>query len=126
MALSCKVALDTNMLLYITAHRVDVFEELKKMFANVEFIVPQSVISELERIRRANKTRAKQVNVAMKLMELNDVKVLELSNDADKDLLELAKQGIMVATNDKELKKLIKGFGGKVIYLRKKKLLEVI
>ena len=126
MAQLYKIAIDTNMLLYITAHRVDVFGEIRKMFPKVEFIIPQSVAYELERIGKSNKTKAKQVNVATKLMELNDVKVMPLSGNADRDLMELAKQGIIVATNDKELKKLIKGFGGKVIYLRKKKLLEVV
>ncbi|MCD6247729.1 MAG: hypothetical protein J7J87_04865 [Candidatus Diapherotrites archaeon] len=126
MARLYKVALDTNMLLYITSHKIDVFAEIRKNFGNVIFIVPQSVRNELERLRKVNANRAKQVNIAEQLMKKNQVKIIKLSNDADNDLLELAKQGTIVATNDKELKKRIKDFGGRVIYLRKKKLIEVM
>ncbi len=121
-----KVALDTNMLLYITSHKIDIFEEIKGIFGNVQFIVPQSVLDELERLKKVNKNRAKQVAIALELIKRNNAKIAKLSNDADTDLLALAKEGAAVATNDKELKKRIKDFGGRVIYLRKEKVLEVM
>lgn len=126
MARFYKVAVDTNMLLYITSHKIDVFAEIKKSLGNVIFIVPQSVCDELGKLKKVNINRAKQVNIAEQLMKKNKAKIIKLSDDADNDLLELAKQGVIIATNDRELKKRIKDFGGRVIYLRKKKIIEGI
>lgn len=124
MARLYKVALDTNMLLYITSHKIDVFAEIKKSLGNVIFIVPQSIYNELGKLKKVNINRAKQVNIAEQIMKKNQARIIKLSDDADSDLLELAKQGVIIATNDKELKKRIKDFGGRVIYLRKKKIIE--
>jgi len=127
MELCNKIAIDTNMLLYVIAHKIDLFPELRNTFGNAEIVVPQSVVSELDKLagtrrKSANATRAE---IAKKLLELNNVKVVKLSKNADNDLARLAKMGYAVATNDRELKKLIKDCGGKVIYVRKKKVLEV-
>ena len=47
------------------------------------------------------------------------------AGDADSALEEMAKQGFFVASNDAVLRKRIKDFGGKVIYLRQSRFLEI-
>ena len=72
-----------------------------------------------------NLTLKKEVKIAREAMEKNNVEIIEIKGEnADKSLENASKEGFIVVTNDKELKKNIKSFGGKVIYLRKKKLLE--
>ncbi len=121
-----KVAIDTNMLVYISTLKLDVFEELKKMFGNVEFCIPKSVLDELEILKDKGEIKKSHAKIAKKLIRLNNVQIIEISNNADNDLVELAKKGFYIVTNDSELKKIIKSFGGKVIYPRKRKLLEVM
>lgn len=127
MASCSKIAIDTNMLLYVIAHKIDLFSELRKTFGNAKFVVPKSVLSELQKLEstRPNSANARRARIAQQLLKLSNAKIIEISKNADKDLLSLAKKGYIVATNDGKLKKLIKSCGGKVIYLRKKKILEV-
>ena len=47
------------------------------------------------------------------------------AGNADNALEKMAKQGFYVASNDAVLRKRIKGFGGKVIYLRQSRFLEI-
>jgi len=47
------------------------------------------------------------------------------AENADNALVKMAKQGFYVASNDAVLRKRIKDFGGKVIYLRQSRFLEI-
>ncbi|MEM4598323.1 MAG: PIN domain-containing protein [Candidatus Diapherotrites archaeon] len=125
MASCSKIALDTNIILYAIEKKVDLFEEFANCFGNYEAVVPQSVINEIRKIaesKDSGSSIAKRAAIASKILEHNDIRIVKLSKNADKDLLALSKKGLLVATHDRELRKLIKSYGGKVIYLRSKKL----
>ena len=118
-----RIALDTNMLVAVEKFKVDVFEEVKKMFGRVEFVVPNQVLRELEKLAGEGRATEKAVNVARELMEKKSVKEEKVNAaGADEALEKLAREGAVVATNDKVLRKKIKEFG-KVIYLRKGKII---
>lgn len=122
-----RVALDTNMLLAIRQLRVDVFSEVEKMFGkNVEFAVPEQVLAELKGLALEGKEMGKSVGMALDEIGRHCVeKKLIGAPDADAALAKMAKQGFIVASNDAGLRKRIKGFGGKVIYLRQSRFLEL-
>lgn len=120
-----KIAIDTNMLLYIMEEGFDLFYELEKKYPNAKIIVPESVKKELEKISVRGKKEGR--NAARAIREIEGKASIEIGKDnADNELLELSRQGVIIATHDKELKRLIKSFGGKIICLRNKKKLEVV
>lgn len=119
------VAFDTNSLLNIKRFKIDVFAETKKMLGDVEFVVPEEVLFEMEKLSRKNLGLKKEVAVARELMTKNDVKTVKSSfSSADEALKKLAPKAI-VATNDKALKDSVKELGGKVLQLRQRKYLEI-
>ena len=122
-----KVVLDTNMLLAIAQFKTDVFGLVKeRLGSKVEFFAPKAVFRELEKIAEQGEKKQKDVNVVRKAIEVNKVKEIEAGErNADNALLGLAEKGFLIASNDRKLRKKIKSVGGKNIYLRKKKLIEI-
>ena len=121
-----RVAFDTNMLLAIRQLKVDVFSGVAEMFGEkAELVVPKQVLGELESLKKEGQSKAKAVDVAMAEIKGHRVKALEAEGTgADDALAFLAEQGYFVASNDAALRKRIKGFGGKVIYLRQSRFLK--
>jgi rRNA-processing protein FCF1 len=119
------IALDTNMLMAIEQFKVDVFRQAKEMEGRVKFVVPVQVDQELKKLSKKSKTLAKRVRIAQELMKKHAVKRKRIAaRNADQALIKLAREGVIVATNDKELKKEVKKAKGSIMFLRKKKLIE--
>ncbi len=122
-----KVAVDTNMLMAINQFGIDFFNEVKREMGNVEFIVPKQVNMELDGLAKEGKKNLSSVKIAKELMEKENVEVVVTSvKGTDDALVELAGKGAIIATNDIELKARIKEIGGKIIFLRQKKFLEIM
>jgi len=119
------VAVDTNMLFAITDHGIRVFEELKMIIGGKEIVVPKQVLEELEKLAKEGKTFERKVEVLRKVLKENETKVIEVEAVGADNALEKLAKDYFIATNDKKLKKRIKIVNGKVIYLRKKKFLEI-
>ena len=115
-----RIAFDTNMLLAIGQLKVDVISEARKMFGEkAEFLIPGQVGKELRELGGKNRPLKKAAGIALEEIKGNKVKTEEVgAANADDALVEMAQKGYFVATNDAVLRKRIKGFGGKVIYLR--------
>jgi rRNA-processing protein FCF1 len=126
MALPVKVALDTNMLLSISELKVDIFRQIRDALGKVDFIVPIQVIEELSSLSKNRKTHSKGAVIAMELIEKNNVKqvVVEAKN-ADEALIKLSDKAV-IASNDRELTRVVTKKQGHVIFLRQKKFAEVI
>ena len=121
-----KIGFDTNMLLAIAQLKVDVVSEAKEMFGSkAKLAVPKQVLKELEEIGKRDSKMGKNVEIAMEVMKANSIEAIEIEAfNADQALEEMAKQGYAIATNDSALRKRIKGFAGKVIYLRQRHFLK--
>jgi len=114
------------MLLAIQGMKIDVFSELERMLGKPGFFVPGQVVSELEALKEQGKGMEKAVKIALEELERHKAKVLEIrAENADLALESMAGQGFFVASNDRALRKRIKGFGGKVIYLRQGRFLKI-
>ena len=122
-----RIAFDANMLLAIAQHKIDVFSEAEKMFGKeAEYVVPEKVFFELKSLAEKNSKMKKDVEIGLNELKRHDVKVVEVAaNNADEALANMAQEGYFVATNDASLRKRIKGFGGKVIYLRQLRFFEL-
>jgi len=126
MAKYSEVVLDTNMLMGIGALKVDVFSEIREMLGRVEFSITKQVLSELEALCKKKGAEGRNAALALELLEMKKVETVSVEGkNADESLEKTAKQGKIVATNDAELRKKIKSLGGRIIYLRKKKLVRM-
>ncbi|MBU2100149.1 hypothetical protein KKG83_03065 [Candidatus Micrarchaeota archaeon] len=125
MGQSSKVVLDTNMLLAVGELKIDVFSGIEKEIGKTEFFVPEEVIQELKKLKEENKTKKKHAVIAEKLIEKKCVVLEGKGKNADKKMIELAKKGFIIATNDKELRKKIKSQGFKTAFVRQKKVIVV-
>jgi len=122
-----RIAFDTNMLLAIGQLKVDVFSMVEKKFGKeTELAIPKQVLQELEGFKTGNERMKKDTEIALEEIERHNVEKRQVeAGNADSALAEMSKQGFFVASNDAVLRKRIKGFGGKVIYLRQSRFLEI-
>ena len=118
------VILDTNFLLIPVQFKVDIFSEIPNILEDeVEFVVPDKVIEELKRLRESKGKDSIAASVALTLLKKRKIRVVKISWPVDRSLLEF--DNVIVATNDKVLRRRLKAKGIRTIYLRSKKYLEV-
>ncbi|MAG21957.1 MAG: hypothetical protein CL943_01445 [Candidatus Diapherotrites archaeon] len=121
-----RIALDTNMLLAIPRFKVDVLSGIIERFGRIKFVIPKKVLEELEKMAKEGVKKKSDVSIVIEAIEKNNVKVIETgARNADDALVEMAKQGFWIASNDRVLRKRIKEIGAKNIYLKRKKLIEI-
>lgn len=119
-----KIILDTNFLLIPAQFKVDIFSEIDRiMLESYQLCVLDKTIDELNKIisgkqKLKNKNAAK---LALQLLKAKRVKVLKTKKDknADELILDRAKKGVLVATQDRVLKNRLKNKVS-IISLRKK------
>ncbi|WP_406661033.1 DNA-binding protein [Methanolobus sp. ZRKC3] len=120
-----KVIIDTNALMIPVQFNVDIFEELKRLGFD-SFIVPLSVINELDNLERKLKGKDKTaVKVAKALAQRCEI--FETRGYADDAIVDLASNlSAAVLTNDIGLRKRLEDKDISVICLRQKSRLAII
>ncbi len=116
----CKVLLDTNFLLSTVRMKARAFDQIKDKI-NCDFFIIEGTMKELKELSK-NEKIMKEVNVVKQIMKLNNVSEIESKDAVDTELLRKSKDFI-IATNDKELRKRIKRFGGRSICIRNNSLI---
>lgn len=129
-----KIYLDTNFLLIPIQFKVDIFDEIERIcdFPK-EVLILSNTVDELKKIidtqkgkdREAAKVALQIIDKKAKQKSLN-ITAFSKESEVDDILVELAKDGAIVATQDKELKKRIESVGGKIIILKSKSYLQMI
>lgn len=118
-----KVIVDSNFLMTPSQFRIDVFSELGRILnRQVQIIVLSPVYNELRNISlKGHPKTSKQADQALKIIEelaIVDIKP-KPEETVDDLIIRVAKEwNCPVATNDRELRKKLKGMGVPVIYLR--------
>ena len=112
-----KALLDTNFLLSIVRLKVRAFEEMKRLGIK-EFYVLSGNLDELEKLSE-KKRIALEVNVTKELIRTEGVMILKSTGVVDDDLVAKSRE-FAIATNDSALRKRIKSFAGRSIYIRNK------
>ena len=111
-----KIILDTSFLMSLVEFSsLDVFIDL---FRGYEFLIPESVVKELEDISKKSNIKGRKAMLILKLLEKVSFKTIESHSDiVDQDILILAtKYNAFIATTDRELRKKANELGIKVIY----------
>ncbi len=111
-----KVVLDTNFLVSLVKFKVGL-EEIHNLIGPSELCTIEAVVKELKAIAESRSADSRNAKVALELIK-RDIRVLKSSKNADDALLALDKD-IIIATNDAELRKKLKG--RRTIYLRARK-----
>lgn len=121
------IALDTNFLTAIAQFKIDVFDEIRHIVAgNLRFTVPVQVRKELDKLVESNAKMRGAVAIATLAMKKNNVVTSKIeAKDADTALVKMGKKGTIIATNDHKLKKKIKKFGGRILYIRQRSYVEL-
>lgn len=113
------VLLDTNFLMIPVEFRIDIFEGIRNMIPDASFATVSGVIRELGRI--------KDGKIAEKIINRENVKVVDREGKVDDALLNYAKEkDAVVCTNDKELKERCLKQGITVIFMRDKSKLDIM
>jgi len=105
-----KILLDSNVFIYSIKQKIDIFSSLQDILQEpFELVTTESVVKELEKMSKSAKKDSAYAKASLKLMEKMSVKVIPSKHEyADKDILALAKEDIVVITNDKKLKEKLK------------------
>ena len=105
---------------------IDIFTEIPRLLdINYEFYIPKSALNELKSIsERGTLKERRAARIGIELSK--SIKQLSLEGlNTDDAIVSLAGSDVIVCTNDRELKKRVQEKGGKVIFMRQKKFLEI-
>ena len=117
MGKSFKVILDTNFLLTMVRYKIHAISEISSQIPT-DFFVLSGIIDEMKVLSKEKKIR-KEVSIVTQILEKNNVQGIQSKlKNVDDELVSLSKEYI-VATNDKELRKRIREFKGKTIFIQK-------
>ena len=119
--------LDANFLTIPGRFKVDIFEQLEN-FGKDQLYTLDLVVKELERLAMGPGSSSRHAKLAMYLLRKQGVKILQTDDGmepTDSALIRFAKKGYYtVCTQDRELKRQLKGEGIHVISLRQGRYLE--
>ena len=117
-----KLIFDTSFLMDVLRFKIPL-EEIFFIINPKEIIIPKFVIKELK------KQRKKEAKLALKLInsliKKKKVKVVSTKNFGDKGFFEIIDKNSIIATNDKELRKLLKKKKVKTLFIRNKKWIQI-
>lgn len=123
------VILDSNFLFIPLRFGVDIFEELQRLLGGVRCVLTTPIVDELRLLRNgARPSFRKEVDFALGLIDRCEVidESLAPGETVDDSILRVASEGrFIVATNDTELRKRLRGIGIPVVFLRQRNHLEI-
>lgn len=107
-----EILLDTNFILNCIKQNIDFIELSNSMFdEEIIWLLPQQVLNELEKIKENKKQKRKfreNAQISLELIQSIKPKIVKLNNNPNVDVAisqYIAKKPIILATNDKNLKK---------------------
>jgi rRNA-processing protein FCF1 len=115
---------DTNTWMAIGQFKVDIFSEVERICDfKYEIVVLDRIIEELEKIKKGKENS----KLALAIIRQKGIKVIKTEGGhVDDILVKLAEKGMIVITQDKELKERIKDVGGKVMTIRQQQKIVLI
>jgi len=118
-----KFLLDTNFLLIPAQFHVDVFSELSH-FGKPELYTLTLVVKELDKLSRSRGRKAAHARIALLLLKKEGVRILgSPSQTTDAGIVNAARKGFVVCTQDRALIKRLRTEKIPVVTLRQKRYL---
>ncbi len=120
-----KIVFDTNFCMVPFEFKVDIIDELNRIMPEkYEVLIPNLVVDELNKIARGIGKRAIAARSALEFVK-NFKKVnVEKRGSVDKSIIYFAKENnCILATQDKEMKRIARSLGVPTITMRQKKYL---
>jgi rRNA-processing protein FCF1 len=119
--------MDSNFLMIPTQFNVDIFSEIARLLDfRYDIYVPDKVLVELKTLaKKGNLKERKAARVGLELASGMKTLPIEGANPDDA-LVSIADESTVICTNDKSLRQRILMKGGKAIYLRQKRFLELV
>ncbi len=120
-----KIMFDTNFCMVPFEFKVDIIDELNRIMPEkFEILIPDLVIFELKKISEGKGKRAIAAKSALEFIKKFKIEKVEKRGSVDDSIVYHAKErGYVLATQDKEMKKLARKLGVPVITMRQKKYL---
>lgn len=110
-----EVLLDTNFILTCVLQKIDFVELSENMFnEKIEWILPRQVINELEKIKKDERQKKKfrdGAKLSLEILETINLKIVNLNKNPNIDIAikdYIFNKPIVLATNDKNLKRRVK------------------
>jgi rRNA-processing protein FCF1 len=120
--LPVRILLDANFLMIPAQFGVDIFQELERLVGgSTELVTIPQVIEELRKKASRTGKSASQARLALQLAERHGVRLVDPAGVGlvDDLVAQTARRlGCPVATNDRQLRKMLKAKGVPVVYLR--------
>jgi len=116
------IIIDTNFLFVTFETPIDFISELERLFGkNYHLYVYEPTLLELDELSRRKTKNKKYLPLIAKMLFLYKFKVIKSDERyADELILKSLKKNMIIATNDKELRKRIWKKKGRVLYMRNK------
>lgn len=122
-----RILLDTNFLMDVIKFKVDLETVGNLLLEQYKFATLDKVLAELKPLSQKSSKTAGYAKISLQLIKNYNFEVLKSKQKSvDEELLSLSKSpDIIIATNDRMLRKSLKKLGKKTIYLRSKKHLAI-
>ena len=124
------IILDTNFLLIPARFKIDIFDEIDRLFDGIAIpAITRAILEEIEIIKSSAKHElANDLDLALELAK--KCVIIEEKREDDENVDEhivrvSIKHKYLVATTDNNLRKILRTYGVSVVYLRKKSNLEI-
>ena len=109
-----EVVLDTSFIIACAQKKRDYLREIELTFGKVNFIVPSSVLRELEFLNSV------EARVGKKIAEMHGFEIVDCEESADDCVIKIAEErGAFVASFDSKLRRRAREKGIRVITVRK-------
>jgi len=118
-----RIIIDTNFLLIPAQFNVDIFSKIKElMTVPYKLVILDETVKELEKIMEEQRGKSRDAaKLGLQLIEGRVEIITTLGGHADDLIVNMSDENTIVATQDQELKRRLKGKDIKIIYLRQKK-----
>lgn len=121
------IIFDTNFLFVTFEFNIDLITQIERLVGSkTQFYIYEGTLSELENIEKKGDKNKKFLPLITTMFKRYQFKIIESNqNYIDDQILEHSNKGILIATNDKELRQQLWKIPCRVLYMRQKAYLEI-
>jgi len=122
-----KIILDTNFFTIPHQFKIDIFEEIDRiMEEEYELITLNKVVEELKKLAKEKTENAVAARIGLEMIKKRNIKIISTEDkNVDNTIFKIADKNMIVATNDRVLRKKLKNKNVKTLYLRSEKYIEM-